>query len=63
VSVGVAGFLKVASSAALGVAVGAPAIVAAGPQLMAAAAGAAVAALLELWRLGAVAVLACGRED
>jgi hypothetical protein len=58
----VAGSLQLASSAVLGFTRGAPALVLAGPQLMASAAAAAVGALLELWRLASVAVLACGEE-
>jgi hypothetical protein len=58
-SVATHGSLQIASSAALGVARGAPAIVVAGSQLWASALGAVLTAMLELWRLGAIAALAC----
>lgn len=40
----------------------APLLVALGPRLLAAVAGGALVAVVELWRLGAVAALACGEE-
>jgi hypothetical protein len=59
VSLSVAATLQGTSAALLAVTRGAP-VLAAGPQLMAAAIAAAIAALVDLWRLGAIAVLACG---
>ncbi len=44
----------------LGVARGAPVPLVLGPRLMASVLGAALAALVELWRLGTIAALACG---
>ena len=46
-------------AAALGATRGAPALLILGPRLMVSVLGAALAALLELWRLGTVAALAC----
>jgi hypothetical protein len=46
----------------MGAAWGAPALLILGPRLMTSVLGAALAALLELWRLGTVAALACQDE-
>jgi hypothetical protein len=54
------GSAKVMETAALGVAHGAPVLLVLGPRLMASVLGAALAVLVELWRLGTVAALACG---
>jgi hypothetical protein len=54
--------LQGASAAALAATRGAPALLVAGPQLMAAVLSAAIAALVDLWRLGAIAALACGDD-
>jgi hypothetical protein len=64
-SLGVAGAALLGSAqametAVLGVASGAPAVLVLGPRLMMSVLGSALATLLELWRLGTVAVLACG---
>ncbi len=56
----VLGSAQAMQAAALGFARGAPVILVLGPRLMASALGAALASLLELWRLGTVAALACG---
>ena len=58
----VLGSAQALETATLGVASGAPALLALGPRLMATTFGAAVSALLELWRLGTVAALACADE-
>jgi hypothetical protein len=55
----VVGSAQAVETAALGVASGAPPLLAVGPRLMASTVGAGIAALLELWRLGTVAALAC----
>ena len=54
------GSAQAMETAALGVAPGAPVFLVLGPRLMASVLGAALAALVELWRLGTVAALACG---
>jgi len=56
------GSAQAMEAAALGLARGAPFIVAAGPRLMTTVLGAALAALFELWRLGTLAALACADE-
>ncbi len=56
------GSAQAMEAAALGVAPGAPSLLILGPRLMASVLGAALAALLELWRLGTVAALACQDE-
>jgi hypothetical protein len=56
------GSAQAMEAAALGAARGAPALLILGPRLMASVLGAALAALLELWRLGTVAALACQDE-
>jgi len=56
------GSAQAMEAAALGLARGAPLIVAAGPRLMTTVLGAALAALFELWRLGTLAALACADE-
>jgi hypothetical protein len=53
------GTAQTMETAALGVASGAPPLLAVGPRLMATVMAAALATLLELWRLGTVAALAC----
>jgi len=58
----VLGSAQALESAALGLAAGAPAILAVGPRLMTTVLGAALAALFELWRLGTVAALACAER-
>lgn len=62
--VGTAAFMILGSAqaveaAALGIAPGAPAVLVVGPRLMATVLVSALSALLELWRLGTVAALAC----
>jgi hypothetical protein len=54
------GSAEAMETAALGVAHGAPALLVLGPRLMASVLAAALAALLDLWRLGTIAALACG---
>ncbi|HTP25713.1 MAG TPA: hypothetical protein VMK12_08645 [Anaeromyxobacteraceae bacterium] len=66
-ALGVASFALLGSAqaletGALGIASGAPPIVALGPRLMASVLSAALAVLLELWRLGALAALVCCEE-
>jgi hypothetical protein len=61
-SLTVAATVNGASAAALGVARGAPALLVLGPQLMAAALALAVHAWVDLWRLGAIAALACAGD-
>jgi hypothetical protein len=56
------GSAQAMGAAALGLARGAPLIVAVGPRLMTTVLGAALAALFELWRLGTVTALACAEE-
>jgi hypothetical protein len=58
----VLGSAQAMEAAALGIARGAPVLVVLGPRLMASVFGAALSSLLDLWRLGTVAVLACGDE-
>jgi hypothetical protein len=53
------GSAQAMEAAAMGAARGAPALLILGPRLMTSVLGAALAALLELWRLGTVAALAC----
>lgn len=53
------GSAQAMETAALGVTHGAPALVVLGPRLMASVLAAALAVLLELWRLGTIAALAC----
>jgi hypothetical protein len=62
VGLAVTASLHAASSAALGFGRGAPAALLVPPQLMTTVLGAAVAAVLELWRVGALAALACSPE-
>lgn len=59
VSAVVLGSVEAANTAVLGVARGAPVLLALAPRLMANVLAAAVGVLIELWRLGTVAVLAC----
>ena len=59
VSAVVLGSVEAANTAVLGVARGAPVLLALAPRLMANVLGAAIVVLIELWRLGTVAVLAC----
>ncbi len=54
------GSAQAMETAALGVARGAPVLLVVGPRLMTSMLAAALATLLELWRLGTVAALACG---
>ena len=61
-SAAIVGSADAMKTAALGVASGAPALLAVGPRLVATVISAGVAALLDLWRLGTVAALACGEE-
>jgi hypothetical protein len=56
------GAAETMETAALGVAGGAPPWLALGPRLMATTLAAALATLLELWRLGTIAALACAGE-
>jgi hypothetical protein len=56
------GSAQAMEAAAMGAARGAPALLILGPRLMTSVLGAALAALLELWRLGTVAALACQDE-
>lgn len=58
----VLGSMNAFASAATGLAAGADPRLLAGPRLVLSSVLALLAALLELWRLGAIAVLACGRE-
>jgi hypothetical protein len=58
----VLGTASTLETAVLGVASGAPPLLALGPRLMATTLAAAVATLLELWRLGTIAALACSAE-
>ena len=55
----VLGTAQTMETAALGVASGAPPLLAIGPRLMATTLAAALATMLELWRLGTIAALAC----
>jgi hypothetical protein len=57
------GAAETMETAVLGVAGGAPYWLALGPRLMATTIAAALATLLELWRLGTIAALACGDEE
>jgi hypothetical protein len=59
VSAVVLGSVEAANAAVLGVARGAPILIALGPRLMANVLAAAIGVLVELWRMGTVAVLAC----
>jgi hypothetical protein len=59
VSAVVLGSVEAANTAVLGVARGAPVLLALAPRLMANVLAAAIGVLIELWRLGTVAVLAC----
>jgi hypothetical protein len=61
-SLALLGSAQAMEAAALGFARGAPAVLVLGPRLMASALVAALASLLELWRLGTVAALACGER-
>jgi len=58
----IAGSVEAVGAAALGVTQGAPALLVAGPRLMASALAATLAAMVELWRVATVAALACGEE-
>ncbi|GEJ57459.1 hypothetical protein AMYX_22000 [Anaeromyxobacter diazotrophicus] len=58
----VLGSAQALESAALGLAAGAPAVLAVGPRLMTTVLAASLAALFELWRLGTVAALACAER-
>jgi hypothetical protein len=58
----VLGTAQAVETAALGVASGAPPLLAVGPRLMATTLVAALATLLELWRLGTIAALACAED-
>ncbi len=58
----VLGSAQAMEAATLGVARGAPVLLVLGPKLIASVLGAALAALLGLWRLGTVAALACHDE-
>lgn len=57
------GSAQTMETAVLGVAQGAPLLLVVGPRLLASVLGAALAALVELWRLGTIAALACGEAD
>ena len=58
-AVALLGSAQAMETAALGVTHGAPALVVLGPRLMASVLAASLAVLLELWRLGTIAALAC----
>lgn len=58
----VLGAAETMETAVLGFASGAPPLLALAPRLMATTLAAAIATLLELWRLGTVAALACNEE-
>jgi hypothetical protein len=59
VSAAVLGSVEATNAAVLGVARGAPLLLALGPRLMANVLAAAIGVFIELWRMGTVAVLAC----